>query len=127
MKNYIHPLHTQLNVIAVRNDPHQQKAGGNSFTNELHQAIGKTDHLKISKHAKTRMEQRNIEISQAKWEQIEKKISEAKTKGIKEPLVLLNNAALVVSANNNTVITMMERKEANGQIFNNIDGTIIVD
>lgn len=127
MKNYIHPLNTQFNLNAVRNKPHQQKIEGQSFSNELQQAIGKTGHLKISKHAKIRMEQRNIEISPAKWDQIEEKINEAKAKGVKEPLVLLNNAALVVSARNNTVITMMARNEANGQIFNNIDGTIIVD
>lgn len=127
MKNYIHPLHAHFNVDAVRNKPHQQKVKEQSFSNELKQAMEQTGHLKISKHARARMEQRNIEISPAKWQQIEEKISEAKVKGVKEPLVLLKNAALVVSAANNTVITMMARNEANGQIFNNIDGTILVD
>lgn len=127
MKNYIHPLNTQFHVNAARNQLSKKQVEGNSFSNELKQAIDKSGHLKISKHARTRMEQRNIEISPAKWQQIEEKITEAKAKGVKEPLVLLKNAALVVSAKNNTVITMMPRNEANGQIFNNIDGTIIVD
>lgn len=127
MKNYIHPLNTPLNVHAARKEHAKTKVEGNSFSIELQQAIGKTGQLKISKHARARMEQRNIHISPAKWQQIEEKISEAKVKGVKEPLVLLKNAALVVSAANNTVITMMARNEANGQIFNNIDGTIIVD
>ena len=47
--------------------------------------------------------------------------------GIKESLVLLNNAALIVSAKNNTVITAMDREEAIDQIFTNINGTIIMN
>ncbi|GIN18938.1 TIGR02530 family flagellar biosynthesis protein [Siminovitchia fordii] len=127
MNTCIHPFQIHLNTNAARNEPSKQKVEGSSFSNELMQAIEKAGHLKISKHARARMEQRNIDISPAKWQQIEEKIREAKVKGVKEPLVLLNNAALVISAVNNTVITMMARHEANGQIFNNIDGTIIVD
>lgn len=126
MKNYIQPLHTGLHVEAIRNKSHLQKIGDHSFSDEYQKAIEKSGFLKISKHAKTRMEQRNIEITQEKWQQIGDKITEAQGKGIKEPLVLLENAALVVSAKNGTVITMMTRDEAKGQIFNNIDGTIIV-
>lgn len=47
--------------------------------------------------------------------------------GVKESLVLLNDAALIVSAKNNTVITAMNRKEATEQIFTNINGTIIMN
>ncbi|VEF48398.1 flagellar operon protein [Bacillus freudenreichii] len=126
MKNYIHPLNAHLHVNAIRNAD-LQKDDGQSFSNELQKAIEKPGHLKISKHAKARMEQRNIDISPKKWQQIGEKITEAKVKGVKEPLVLLENAALLVSAKNSTVITMMSRDEANGQIFNNIDGTIIVN
>ena len=59
--------------------------------------------------------------------QIGEKVKEAKTMGVKESLVLVDDAALIVSAKNNTVITAMNRAEATAQIFTNINGTILMD
>lgn len=46
---------------------------------------------------------------------------------LKIPLYCLKKQRLIVSAKNNTVITAMDRKEAQTQIFTNINGTIILD
>ncbi|WP_449540012.1 TIGR02530 family flagellar biosynthesis protein [Ferdinandcohnia sp. Marseille-Q9671] len=83
--------------------------------------------LIISKHAQKRLDERNISIQDSKWNEIQMKISEAKTKGIRDSLVVTNDAALIVNVPNNTVITAMNRDEANSQIFTNINGTIILD
>ncbi|MGX1982753.1 flagellar operon protein [Thermolongibacillus altinsuensis] len=83
--------------------------------------------LKISKHAQQRLAERNIHIDTEQWMQIQKRVWEAKQKGINESLVLTNEAALIVSAKNNTVITAMNREEAKSQIFTNISGTILLD
>jgi flagellar operon protein len=83
--------------------------------------------LKISKHAQQRLAERNIHIDTEQWMQIQKRVWEAKQKGINESLVLTNVAALIVSAKNNTVITAMNREEAKSQIFTNINGTILLD
>ena len=98
-----------------------------SFSTHLHQSISSLNTLNISKHANERLQQRGIEIDDAKWKAIEEKVTQAKKMGIKESLVLLNNAALIVSAKNNTVITAMDREEATNQIFTNINGTIIMN
>jgi flagellar operon protein len=99
-----------------------------SFKEHFKAAIAKPNcELTVSKHAKLRLMQRNIHITQNDWEVIGEKIKEAKQMGVKESLVLLNNAALIVSAKNQTVITAMDRNEASSQIFTNIDGTIIID
>jgi len=82
--------------------------------------------LKISKHASERMQLRNISISEHEWDVITEKISEAKQKGVKQPLVILDQATLIVSATNNTVITALDRYEAKEQLFTNIDGTIVL-
>lgn len=82
--------------------------------------------LKISKHASERMQERNIEISDTQWQQLNDKVYEAQQKGVKQPLVLLEHAALIVSAKNATVITALDRHEAKSQIFTNIDGTIVL-
>lgn len=99
-----------------------------SFADELQSALGtKTEALTLSKHARQRLEQRGITINEAKWEQIGAKVNEAKKMGVKDSLVLIDEAALIVSAKNNTVITAMNRQEAAAQIFTNINGTIVMD
>lgn len=83
--------------------------------------------VKLTKHAKQRLEERDIQLSHGKWEMIHQKMSEAKQKGITDSLVLTKEAALVVNADQNTVITAMNRKEARSHIFTNINGTILLD
>ncbi|WP_077617820.1 TIGR02530 family flagellar biosynthesis protein [Bacillus sinesaloumensis] len=90
-------------------------------------ALEKETSIVISKHAQKRLDERNISIQDYKWKEIQMKISEAKTKGIRDSLVVTNDAALIVNVPNNTVITAMNREEANSQIFTNINGTIILD
>ncbi|KIO61839.1 hypothetical protein B4064_0779 [Caldibacillus thermoamylovorans] len=97
-----------------------------NFADHLQAAIKNDTNLTISKHAKTRIEQRNIEISSEDWKKISEKVTEAKQMGVNESLVLLDHAALIVSAKNQTVITAMDRSETDSQIFTNINGTIII-
>ncbi|KAB7668644.1 TIGR02530 family flagellar biosynthesis protein [Bacillus sp. B1-b2] len=98
-----------------------------SFHTHLKQSISSLDKLNISKHANERLQQRGIVIDDEKWKVIEEKVGQAKKMGVKESLVLLNDAALIVSAKNNTVITAMDRQEATEQIFTNINGTIVLN
>ncbi|MBS2968989.1 flagellar protein [Metabacillus sp. KIGAM252] len=83
--------------------------------------------LTISKHAKARLNERNIIISDEKWTMMEKRLSEAKQKGIQDALFLSNEGAFIISVKNSTLITAMNRKEAASQIFTNINGTILLD
>lgn len=96
-----------------------------SFAEQL-QHVQETHELKISKHANERIAQRNIQISDEQWQQVTDKVFEARTKGVNQPLVLMDQAALIVSAKNATVITAMDRTEAKEQLFTNIDGTIVL-
>lgn len=73
------------------------------------------------------MHVRGIEFSEAEWGKIAAKVEEAKRKGVTESLVLTRDAALIVSAKNETVITVLNRDEAASQIFTNINGTIIIN
>ncbi|MFD1336115.1 TIGR02530 family flagellar biosynthesis protein [Oceanobacillus iheyensis] len=82
--------------------------------------------LKISKHATERMHERNISINDKQWELIQDKMQEAKDKGVTDSLVVLNDATLVVSTSNNTVVTAMDRHEFSSKIFTNINGTILI-
>jgi len=113
---------------AIKKGVNAIKAKNNAaFSSHLQASIGVLDKLNISKHANERLQQRGIVIDEIKWQQIEAKVNQAKKLGVKESLVLLNDAALIVSAKNNTVITAMDRQEATEQIFTNINGTIVMN
>ncbi|WP_108669686.1 TIGR02530 family flagellar biosynthesis protein [Peribacillus acanthi] len=119
------PLHKHKSNI-----PNQTGQIGISFSNQLNQEIQKRSQpqpLSFSKHASMRMDQRNISIDVEMQKKIEEKLLQAKNKGVNDSLVLLHNAALIINAKNNTVITAMDRKEAASQIFTNINGTILID
>ncbi|MDW0115729.1 TIGR02530 family flagellar biosynthesis protein [Sporosarcina thermotolerans] len=113
------PLIHQRQLSKSTNAPKQ------SFLEQLNKAI-EPHELKISKHANERLKERHIHISDSEWAHIGEKVNEAKRKGIKESLVLMDQAALIISAKNSTVITAMDRKEAKDQLFTNIDGTIVL-
>lgn len=126
-KSSFRPIQSQL----ITNGQHPIKKpnnlNNNPFSLHLQQAIQENSKLTLSKHAKERLQQRDIQISDNRWEQIENKVNEAKKLGVRDSLVLLDNAALIVSAKNNTVITAMNRQEAMAQIFTNINGTIVLE
>ncbi|HEU5140233.1 MAG TPA: TIGR02530 family flagellar biosynthesis protein [Bacillales bacterium] len=98
-----------------------------AFDRVLQQEIGRSEELKISKHAQQRMNERNISIDATQWQSIQSRMTEAGRKGITDSLVVTKNAALVVSMTNNTVVTAMNRQEASSHIFTNINGTILMD
>ncbi|WP_026906123.1 TIGR02530 family flagellar biosynthesis protein [Paucisalibacillus globulus] len=83
--------------------------------------------LKVSKHASDRLIERNIHLNDEQWKLINEKVTEAKQKGVIDSLVVMNNAALLVSAKNHTVVTAMNLEEASNRIFTNINGTILIN
>lgn len=103
-----------------------KQVAGQSFREILAEQKTNQNQLKVSKHASIRLHERNIHIDDGQWEKITNKIFEAKAKGVNDSLVLTSNAALIVSAKNATVITAMNRQEAQDQLFTNIDGTIVL-
>ncbi|MCK1996159.1 flagellar protein [Psychrobacillus psychrodurans] len=106
--------------------PRQVASPKKSFLQQLQEASTKSE-LKVSKHANQRLQERNINISEAEWQIVSEKVSEARSKGVNDSLVLMDQAALIVSAKNSTVITAMDRIEARDQLFTNIDGTIVLN
>lgn len=80
----------------------------------------------FSKHAMNRIEQRNIDVSADKVERLNHGIELAQQKGLNDVLVLVDKTAFIVNAQNRAVITTMGDNEAIGNVFTNIEGTVIV-
>ncbi|MBS3970089.1 MAG: hypothetical protein KGZ94_08245 [Clostridia bacterium] len=97
------------------------------FQNILHSQLGQADNqLKFSAHAKQRMVQSGLEFEPSQLEKIARAVETASQKGSKESLVLTDNAALVISVKNNTVITVVESERMKENVFTNIDSAVII-
>lgn len=84
------------------------------------------DRLKISGHAQTRLQSRNIELDKAQWDRVMQGVEKAATKGAKESLVMVDDVALIVSVKNRTLITAVEQGALKESVFTNIDSAVIV-
>lgn len=82
--------------------------------------------LKLSGHAQTRLQSRNIDLGDQEWERVAEGVDRAAQKGARESLVLLDDIALVVSVKNRTVITAVDRSRLKENVFTNIDSAVIV-
>jgi len=120
MNKYIHPL--QQTHFPKNKAVKSQQKNKEPFAKILSQAT----EVKVSKHAQQRLMERNIHISEEKWQEISRKMNEAKVKGITDALVVTEQTTLVVSTKNNTVVTALLSEEANNQIFTNINGAIVM-
>ena len=82
--------------------------------------------LKVSNHAQTRLQSRNIQLDQAAWQRVAEGVDKAAAKGSKESLVMVDNVALVVSVKNRPGITAVDQSHLKDNVFTNIDSAVIV-
>ncbi|MBQ2282588.1 MAG: flagellar protein [Agathobacter sp.] len=99
---------------------------GVSFEEILSDKITGESELKFSKHASMRLDSRNISLTPNQNMRLENGVKQASEKGIKESLVLVDSLAFIVNVPNKTVVTAMDQKETNSNIFTNIDGAVIM-
>ena len=106
-----------LKQPAVRN------TGGNDEAKSFSEVF---DSLKFSKHASTRLKDRDIELTGSQIDRLNAGMQKANEKGINESLVLMDQMAFIVNVKNSTVITAMNETEIKDNVFTNIDGAVIV-
>jgi len=82
--------------------------------------------LRYSKHADIKMQSLGIVKNQTLEKQLEGATKKARQKNIKEGLILTDDYGFVVSIKNNTVITVVNLKDMNDNVFTNIDGAVII-
>ena len=96
--------------------------GETAFSKVLDQTQG----VKFSQHAQDRLKARNISFSNDQLKQLEGAVNSVAQKGGKDSLVMMGDAALVVSVKNRTVVTAMDRSQMKGNVFTNIDSAVVI-
>ena len=112
------------NQTKPQNGSKPKTAEGGSFQDLLNQQMDRQ--LSFSRHAVQRTEQRNIQLTSNDLERLENACDKAEKKGIKEALVVMNDAAFIVNAASRTVITALDKNEMKDNVFTNIDGALFI-
>ncbi len=81
--------------------------------------------VSFSKHAQARLASRGIELDEFDMEDLNRAVDALSKKGARESLVLLGDNAFIVGVPDRRVVTALTRQEAVGNIFTNIDSTVV--
>ncbi|MCM1057608.1 MAG: flagellar protein [Firmicutes bacterium] len=106
----------------------RENAAGLSFREILQQRSRETKEpgdLRFSKHALTRLNDRNIELDDIQLERLKTGADKAGEKGIRDSLVIVDQLAFIVNVPNRTVVTAMDSTATDENIFTNINGAVI--
>lgn len=104
----------------------QKSSDSQSFRDILQQQINDVSKINFSKHAVNRVMERNIDISDNQLERLNEGVKIAEQKGLNDTLILVDSAAYIVNIRNNTVVTTVSNDDLKGNVFTNIDGTVII-
>lgn len=120
-------------IPGVINNPNIQPGGSIQNTSKpsvnfedlLKKQIFDNKEVKFSKHAESRLETRNINLTDEQKTKLNEAINKANSKDVKDSLVLVDDIAFVVNVKDKTVVTVMNKDEMKENVFSNIDGAVI--
>lgn len=108
-------------AVNTEKPPAPQQAAANSL--EFRKILD--DSIRVSTHAKGRLENRNIQLDPQRLERLNHAMDKLSQKGARESLVLMDDLALIVSVRNRTVITCMDDESMKEAVVTNIDSAVI--
>ena len=107
-----------------------QKKQKGSFNELLQMQLERTDvqaqDVTFSKHARSRAEERGIEITQGLIDQLRGGMIRAQAKGAKNILAMDADKAFIINVPNGKVITAIRQDEMGESVFTNIDGAVFL-
>ena len=106
--------------------PRAPNGGGQavSFSQVLGEVLREQETLRFSAHARRRLEDRRIELTDEAHRRLVGAVERAKAKGAREAVVMLDRLAFVVSIKNRTVITVVDESQLKENVFTNIDSVV---
>lgn len=108
-----------------RSTPQPGSVSGPSFQEVLKNQLSQSN-VEFSKHAVARVLERNVPISPANLARLNNGVELARQKGLNDTLIMIDQTAYLVSVKNSKVITTVSGNELQGNVFTNIDGTVII-
>lgn len=96
------------------------------FQELLREKLAKQSDVSFSKHAVTRAVERGLDLDGISLERLNEGVRIAEQKGLDDTLILVDRTAFIVSVKNNTVITAVSGEDLKGNVFTNIQGTVII-
>jgi flagellar operon protein len=103
-------------------NPLTQGVRGPSFDELLRKRVGG---VHFSKHAVQRLERRNIHVDPSTMARLDAGVQRAAAKGARDSVVFVDSTAFVVSVQNQTVVTAVDREHMREHVFTNIDSAVI--
>ena len=97
-----------------------------TFRQELEAQLQQTSSVSFSKHAVSRAIERNLDLSEGNIARLNEGVRLAEEKKLEDPLILVDRTAFLVNIRHNKVITTVDAEELMGNVFTNIDGTVII-
>ena len=128
INNYININQAAEQLLNNKTNPVKVENPGMSFQDILKaKSFGSSKDitLRFSKHATSRLEERDIQMTDEQIARLNEGTARAQEKGIKDSLVMVDSLAFIVNIPNQTVVTAMDQLDAKDNIFTNIDGAVI--
>lgn len=123
--NFIRNISNINNNVDINSIKKQDTSKQGSTFKELFNEKCQENTLSFSKHATERIEQRNIDVNESVSSRLNEALVQAKDKGLKNVLVMIDSSAFIVNTLSNKVITAVNNTELKENIFTNIDGAVI--
>ena len=129
---YFHPVTTGTPPVqrpGQPGKPQENKSPAqpeNSFRQALETQLRQTSQVAFSKHAVNRAIERRLDLSEGNIARLNEGVRLAEEKKLEDPLILVDRTAFVVNMKHNRVITTVDADELRGNVFTNIDGTVII-
>lgn len=122
--NFIRPVTTGTPPPKPNSGATQEQ--GRPFSEILAERLKEESGVSFSKHAIQRVTQRNVDLDAANIERLREGLRLAAEKGLGETLILIDETAFIVNARANRVITTVNGPDLKGNVFTNIEGTVII-
>ncbi len=113
------------NITSGSQSAHNVTRPNSNFEDIFAKKLFENKEVKFSKHAESRLQTRNISLTDEQKGKLNDAINKAGEKNVKDSLIMLDDIAFVVNVKEKNVVTVMNKDEMKNNVFTNIDGAVI--
>ena len=125
VNNRIIPGVGNIGVTPGGQSTHNITKPNSSFEDIFAKKLFDNMEVKFSKHAESRLQTRNIQLTDEQKSKLNDAVNKAGEKNVKDSLVMVDDIAFVVNVREKNVVTVLNKDEMKNNVFTNIDGAVI--